>query len=91
MSGRELRGLRSPVEAPMLFPGFLSKALYRRLDYMISRVFGCWHLRLSRPITRGTESFQVCLRCGMHRAFDLENWKHTSRFYPPPVERRSDK
>lgn len=58
---------------------------------LLSRLFSCWHLKLSRPITRGRESYQVCLRCGMRRAFDIKKWKHTGRFYPSPVERRIDR
>lgn len=85
---RELRTLSSWERAPV----FLSaQPLFARLGYAVNRIFGCWHLKLSRPITRGRESYQVCLRCGMRRTFDLKNWKHTGKFYPPSVERRTDK
>jgi hypothetical protein len=59
------------------------------LSYAVSRVFRCWHLRLSRPFTHGRETYRSCLRCGMRRSFDLENWKDRGRFYSTPVERRS--
>ena len=59
------------------------------LRYVVSRVFSCWHLRMSRPFTREQETYRSCLRCGMRRSFDLENWKARGRFYSVPVERRS--
>ncbi len=59
------------------------------LTYAVSRVFSCWHLRLSRPITRSRETYRACLRCGMHRSFDLTDWKSRGRFYSAPVEWRS--
>jgi hypothetical protein len=56
---------------------------------LVGRLFTCWHLKLTRPITRGNESYRACLRCGMHRRFDLKTWKSIGRFYSPSVERRS--
>jgi hypothetical protein len=56
------------------------------LSYAVSRVFSCWHLQLSRPFTHEQETYRSCLRCGMRRSFDLENWKARGRFYSMPVE-----
>lgn len=53
--------------------------------YLAKRLFNCWHLKLSRPITRGHESYRACLRCGMHRAFDPESWTPSGPFYMPRV------
>jgi hypothetical protein len=36
---------------------------------------------MSRPFTRDGETYRVCLRCGMHRAFDLQNWKTKGPYY----------
>jgi len=58
---------------------------------LVVRLFTCWHLKLTRPITRGNESYRACLRCGMRRRFDLTNWKLTGRFYSPSVEWRVDR
>ena len=55
--------------------------------YLVSRLWSCWHLKLSRPFTRGDESYQSCLRCGMHRRFDPQRWKPSGQFYAVPVER----
>lgn len=59
------------------------------LKYLVRRVSTCWHRKLSRPFTRGKKTYRACLRCGMHRDFDLQNWKSTGRFYSPPTERRN--
>ncbi len=60
------------------------------LKYAISRVFNCWHTRMSRPVTHGRETYRACLRCGMRRKFDLQTWKSTGRYYSPSVDRRND-
>jgi len=67
----------------------IKKTSFNTLRYGVTRVFSCWHLRMSRPITHGRESYRSCLRCGMRRPFDLQTWKATGRFYSPAVERRS--
>ena len=56
--------------------------------YLLSRISGCWHLKLSRPFTHERESYRACLRCGMRRKFDLKTWKSSGRFYSPTVERK---
>ena len=68
-----------------LFPSRTPHA--HNLRFWVGRIFGCWHLRLSRPITRGRESYRACLRCGMHRRFDPESWTTSGPFYSPRVER----
>ena len=68
-----------------IFPFHTSYA--ENLNYLVSRIFSCWHLRLGRPITRGCESYRACLRCGMHRAFDPESWTTSGPFYMPRVEK----
>lgn len=51
------------------------------LGYLISRIFSCWHRRVSRPFTRDGETYRVCLRCGMHRRFDLAAWQTRGGYY----------
>ena len=58
--------------------------------YLLDRLLSCWHLKLSRPFTRGKETYRVCTRCGMRREFDLEKWKATGRFYQAPLERSAN-
>ena len=31
---------------------------------ILERIFGCWHLSVSRPFTISGETYQVCLNCG---------------------------
>jgi hypothetical protein len=55
----------------------------------IAGIFGCRHRELSRPFTRGKQTYLVCLRCGMRREFDLAIWKPCGTFYseaPPPQD-----
>lgn len=54
-----------------------------KLRYLVPPIFVCWHRRMSRPFTRDGETYRVCLRCGMHRQFDLEEWKTKGDYYNP--------
>lgn len=83
---RETRTFPALVQAPVVS---VDQPSYASLIYFIGRIFSCWHWKMSRPITRGKESYRVCLRCGMHRAFDVEGWRSTGRFYAPSVERET--
>ena len=51
------------------------------LRYMCNRIFGCWHRKMSLPVTRGGETYRVCVRCGMRRHFHLAEWKTKGRYY----------
>jgi hypothetical protein len=51
---------------------------------LLTRLFGCWHVRLTRPITRDNQTYQACLRCGLRRPFDLDTWKAYGSFYAAP-------
>jgi hypothetical protein len=48
-----------------------------------TRIFGCWHLNMSRPFSRGNESYRTCIACGARRRFDLERWEMVGSFYYP--------
>lgn len=48
---------------------------------LISKLWSCWHRHMSRPFTRDGETYRVCLRCGIHRRFDLEAWKTKGAYY----------
>ena len=83
MSIQEIRIL-SPVPQTQIFEG---NPLFEGLKGLVTRVIGCWHLKLSRPFTHGRESYRTCLRCGMRREFDLQRWKSIGRFYSSPIDR----
>ncbi|HRH44445.1 MAG TPA: hypothetical protein PKY82_22610 [Pyrinomonadaceae bacterium] len=51
----------------------------------LARIFGCWHTRLSRPMTIGKETFCVCIACGARRKFDLEILQMIGDFYYSPM------
>jgi hypothetical protein len=51
------------------------------LHFVLSRSWTCWHRRMSRPFTRDGETYRVCLRCGVHRRFDLDAWKTKGSYY----------
>lgn len=51
------------------------------VGYVLLRPWTCWHRRMSRPFTRDGETYRVCLRCGVHRRFDLDAWKTKGSYY----------
>ena len=52
-------------------------ALQRR----VGSLFGCWHRRMSWPITRDGQTYRACVKCGMRRKFDPKTWKTFGSFY----------
>jgi len=53
--------------------------------FLISKIWSCWHRKMSRPFTHEGETYRVCLKCGMRRDFDLEAWKTGQSYYFPKV------
>jgi hypothetical protein len=47
----------------------------------LTRIFGCWHREMSRPVTSSGESYRACLECGARRQFDAQAWEMTGPFY----------
>ena len=54
-----------------------------KLARLLMRVFGCWHVDMSRPFSRGNEAYRTCVACGARRRFDLEQWEMVGSFYYP--------
>jgi len=50
-----------------------------------SKVFGCWHKRLGRPVTRNRVTFRSCIECGARKKFDMERFQTMGPFYYPPT------
>ena len=88
MSAHETR-LVSPIPESEFLQ--LNGGILAGLKYLISRLTGCSHRKLTRPFTHGKQTYRVCLGCGMHRDFDLRKWKSTGRFYSPSIDRRTSK
>lgn len=57
----------------------------RMFDDALRRIFGCHHRALSRPFTHGKQTYITCLKCGMHREFNLETWTPSGSFYAEAV------
>ena len=53
--------------------------------YFMKRLFGCWHLQMGRPFTRGSHTYRACAQCGMRREFDLNAWKMMGRYHCEPA------
>jgi hypothetical protein len=51
----------------------------------LSNIFGCWHKRMSRPVTRNSVTFRSCIDCGARRKFDMESFRTAGPFYYPPT------
>ncbi len=51
----------------------------------LSNMFGCWHKRMSRPVTRNDVTFRSCINCGARRKFDMESFRTSGPFYYPPT------
>lgn len=48
---------------------------------ILGTLFGCWHRRMSWPITRDGQTYRACLKCGVRRSFDAKTWKTFGSFY----------
>ncbi len=53
----------------------------KRLSDFFTRVFGCWHSHMGRPITGAGETYRTCLDCGARRLFDPESWMMHGPYY----------
>jgi hypothetical protein len=55
-----------------------------RKNGILSRLFGCRHLDLSRPFKDSRGSYRACTACGARKRFDTESFKTLGNFYYPP-------
>lgn len=53
---------------------------------LMQRVLGCWQHDLSRPFSHRGQTYRVCLKCGMARDFNLENFKTQGPSYRLPAD-----
>lgn len=54
---------------------------------LMGKLFGCWHKRLTRPMTSRHESYRACIECGARKNFNTESFKSSGPFYYPPSVR----
>lgn len=59
-------------------------AFGEKIGFMAS-MFGCWHKRLTRPITDRNSSYRACLECGARKKFNTEEFRTSGPFYYPPL------
>lgn len=59
----------------------------------LTRLFGCWHKKMSPPFTQEGETYCSCMDCGARREFNVVRGKMTGAYYytapsalyePPP-------
>ena len=62
-----------------------SEAFRGRKIGFVGRIFGCWHKRLTRPITSESTTYQACLECGARKRFDAGTFRSSGSFYYPPT------
>jgi hypothetical protein len=66
------------LDLPAIMPDVVSNI--RRTT---ARILGCWHVNMSRPFSRGNETYRTCVACGARRRFDLKKWEMVGSFYYP--------
>jgi hypothetical protein len=54
----------------------------RKIGFL-GAVFGCWHKRLTRPISDNESTYQTCVECGARRRFDTDSYTAFGPFYYP--------
>jgi len=52
---------------------------------LLAKIFGCWHKKISRPFTIGSDSYRACLNCGARKHFDPRTLKTFGSFHYPPA------
>lgn len=73
--------------------GFAAKAIEnieeqkgRKIGFF-GKIFGCWHKRLTRPMTSERTTYQACIDCGARKNFDTATFRSQGSFYYPPAAR----
>ena len=64
-----------PQQQPQIWEGDGFRTNSVAFDWVRGSLRGCWHRRMSWPITRDRRTYRVCLNCGMCRSFDPKSWK----------------
>ena len=75
--------MEAVVEQAGVDAGTFISDQFAKVNNVLRRAFGCWHLELSLPFTRDNETYRTCVTCGARRRFDLEQWTTVGAFYRP--------
>ena len=65
------------------------KEFFGKQQTIMTRIFGCWHPRVSKLMTIDNVTFRCCLKCGMRKNYDPETFESRGAFYSPPIRRES--
>jgi hypothetical protein len=68
--------IANPNVAPLSVDSVVAK-----ITGMMGRVFGCWHMEMSRPFSHQGQAYRMCMDCGAQRQFNLGNWKMQGAYY----------
>lgn len=60
---------------------FSADSVVSKIGGVMSRIFGCWHLEMSRPFSHQGHAYRMCLDCGARRQFNLSSWEMQGSFY----------
>lgn len=47
----------------------------------LTRLFGCWHKKMSPPYTGDGATYRTCMNCGARRQFDAGRGRMTGPYY----------
>lgn len=80
------------MQAVLKQSGFAAKAiditseeLRGRKIGIVGKIFGCWHKRLTKPMTSERTTYRACLDCGARKNFDAVTFRSSGSFYYPPT------
>lgn len=57
---------------------------------LFSRLFRCWHGKLSRPFVEGKLVYRSCVKCGARRLYDPKTFQNYGGFYYPSVNSENE-
>jgi hypothetical protein len=60
---------------------FDTSSFTAKITDLMARVFGCWHVQLSRPFSHEGRAYRTCLSCGAQRQFNLGQWQMQGKFF----------
>lgn len=60
---------------------YAATGLWSKLASWLTRVLGCWHTEMSRPLSIQGQTYRTCLDCGAQRQFNTRNWEMQGDFY----------
>jgi hypothetical protein len=66
-----------------LNPRTIVETVFGKRVGLFARIFGCYHNRMSRPVTTENVTYKYCPDCGIRRQFDPVKFKSEGAYYYP--------